>query len=198
MWIFLATEVMFFGGLFCAYLIYRRLVFRRLRRRQQIDQRHARRHQHRRPDLQQLDRGARHLGGADPRRLFWSACSFSPCFSVSPFSASRASSTKKFRRAPRSRRILQLRARDDSRPSRPVRQSAHAQIFFALYFFMTGLHALHMIIGLGHFHLAALHGWRAASRPNITRPRNRRPVLALRRHRLDLPVSLLYLIDRHP
>ena len=24
MWIFLATEVMFFGGLFCAYLIYRR------------------------------------------------------------------------------------------------------------------------------------------------------------------------------
>jgi cytochrome c oxidase subunit 3 len=25
MWIFLATEVMFFGGLFCAYLIYRRL-----------------------------------------------------------------------------------------------------------------------------------------------------------------------------
>ncbi|HEY3619776.1 MAG TPA: cytochrome c oxidase subunit 3, partial [Candidatus Sulfotelmatobacter sp.] len=27
MWIFLATEVMFFGGLFCAYLIYRRLYF---------------------------------------------------------------------------------------------------------------------------------------------------------------------------
>src|SRR5579871_7556 len=27
MWIFLATEVMFFGGLFCAYLIYRRMYF---------------------------------------------------------------------------------------------------------------------------------------------------------------------------
>jgi cytochrome c oxidase subunit 3 len=27
MWIFLSTEVMFFGGLFCAYLIYRRLYF---------------------------------------------------------------------------------------------------------------------------------------------------------------------------
>ena len=25
----------------------------------------------------------------------------------------------------------------------------HAQIFFSLYFVMTGLHALHMIIGLG-------------------------------------------------
>src|SRR5271169_5046990 len=27
MWVFLATEVMFFGGLFCAYLIYRRWYF---------------------------------------------------------------------------------------------------------------------------------------------------------------------------
>ena len=27
--------------------------------------------------------------------------------------------------------------------------SRHAQIFFSLYFVMTGLHALHMIIGLG-------------------------------------------------
>ena len=25
----------------------------------------------------------------------------------------------------------------------------HAQIFFSLYFVMTGLHALHMVIGLG-------------------------------------------------
>jgi cytochrome c oxidase subunit 3 len=27
--------------------------------------------------------------------------------------------------------------------------AAHAQIFFSLYFVMTGLHALHMIVGLG-------------------------------------------------
>ncbi|HZZ16925.1 MAG TPA: cytochrome c oxidase subunit 3, partial [Candidatus Sulfotelmatobacter sp.] len=27
MWVFLATEIMFFGGLFCAYLIYRRWYF---------------------------------------------------------------------------------------------------------------------------------------------------------------------------
>ena len=27
MWVFLATEVMFFGGLFCAYLVYRRWYF---------------------------------------------------------------------------------------------------------------------------------------------------------------------------
>jgi cytochrome c oxidase subunit 3 len=27
MWVFLATEIMFFGGLFCAYLIYRQWYF---------------------------------------------------------------------------------------------------------------------------------------------------------------------------
>jgi len=27
MWVFLVTEIMFFGGLFCAYLIYRILYF---------------------------------------------------------------------------------------------------------------------------------------------------------------------------
>jgi cytochrome c oxidase subunit III len=31
----------------------------------------------------------------------------------------------------------------------PVAQAKHAQIFFSLYFIMTGLHAIHMIIGLG-------------------------------------------------
>ena len=34
MWLFLATEIMFFGGMFCAYLIYRLLVLQRIRRRQ--------------------------------------------------------------------------------------------------------------------------------------------------------------------
>jgi cytochrome c oxidase subunit 3 len=27
MWLFLATEIMFFGGMFCAYLIYRYMYF---------------------------------------------------------------------------------------------------------------------------------------------------------------------------
>ena len=36
--------------------------------------------------------------------------------------------------------------------------AAHAQIFFSLYFVMTGLHALHMIIGLGHHGVDARGG----------------------------------------
>ena len=34
MWLFLVTEIMFFGGLFCAYLIYRLNALQRLRRGQ--------------------------------------------------------------------------------------------------------------------------------------------------------------------
>ena len=51
MWLFLVTEVMFFGGLFCAYLIYR-LVLPRFRRRQQVPRHHSGHGQYRRADLQ--------------------------------------------------------------------------------------------------------------------------------------------------
>ena len=65
----------------------------------------------------------------------------------------------------------------------------HAQIFFSLYFVMTGLHALHMIIGLGIMTVmlvvvVARHDHRGLHQPD----RDQRPLLALRRHRLDLPV----------
>ena len=43
-------------------------------------------------------------------------------------------------RAPRSRPALRVR-------SRSLR--SQAQIFFSLYFMMTGLHALHMVVGMG-------------------------------------------------
>ena len=40
MWLFLATEIMFFGGMFCCYLIYRHLVLPRVRRRQPLARHH--------------------------------------------------------------------------------------------------------------------------------------------------------------
>jgi cytochrome c oxidase subunit 3 len=36
----------------------------------------------------------------------------------------------------------------------------HAAIFFSFYFAMTGMHAVHMIIGIGMFLVLAFHGWR--------------------------------------
>ncbi len=64
-----------------------------------------------------------------------------------------------------------------------------ANLFFSLYFAMTGLHALHMIIGLG---IMSVMLWMAARRKFSARwytpDRDQRPLLALRGHRLDLPV----------
>ena len=42
MWLFLVTEIMFFGGMFCAYLIYRLELLQCLRRRKPATQHRAR------------------------------------------------------------------------------------------------------------------------------------------------------------
>ena len=39
-------------------------------------------------------------------------------------------------------------------------ESPHVQIFFSLYFAMTGLHALHMVIGLGVMAVMFVWAWR--------------------------------------
>ena len=68
-----------------------------------------------------------------------------------------------------------------------------AQIFFSLYFIMTGLHALHMIIGMGlMIWMMAVGLQRHDSRRLLLACRGRRVVLALRRYRLDisLPAAL--------
>ena len=66
MWVFLVTEIMFFGGLFIAYLVYRTRYFDGLRRSQPVDLDIAlRRDQHRRADRQLADDGAGGARGAD-------------------------------------------------------------------------------------------------------------------------------------
>jgi cytochrome c oxidase subunit III len=83
-------------------------------------------------------------------------------------------------------------------PGADVATNAHAQLFFSLYFAMTGLHALHMIIGAG------LLLWliRESLRGRFTAEYNT-PVelIGLYWHFVDIVwiflFPLLYLIDRH-
>ena len=44
-----------------------------------------------------------------------------------------------------------------------------AEIFYSLYFCMTGLHALHMIIGLGIMAVIAVMAWKTSSTASTTR-----------------------------
>ena len=88
------------------------------------------------------------------------------------------------------------------RPSTPRATrgaGAHAQLFFSLYFAMTGLHALHMIIGIAILLADRLHGLaRAASAPTTTR---RSRSSGLYWHFVDIVwiflFPLLYLIGTH-
>ena len=66
----------------------------------------------------------------------------------------------------------------------------HTQIFFSLYFTMTGLHALHMIIGLGLMSWLTWTAWKGRYSAEYLTRRDERPLLALRRHRLDFPVPV--------
>ncbi len=83
-----------------------------------------------------------------------------------------------------------------SHPDQPIDQH-HAQIYFSLYFAMTGMHALHMIIGVGIFVYLLYHAWKGRTRPNITR---RSKTAGLYWHFVDIVwiylFPLLYLIDR--
>ena len=75
----------------------------------------------------------------------------------------------------------------------------HAQIFFSLYFIMTGLHALHMIVGLGIFTWLLSMAWKGRFTPRYHTPLE---IGGLYWHFVDIVwiylFPLLYLIDRHP
>jgi len=73
-----------------------------------------------------------------------------------------------------------------------------AQIFFSLYFLMTGLHALHMIIGLGVMAVMVWWSWRGRITPAYSSPIE---ISGLYWHFVDIVwiflFPLLYLVGRH-
>ena len=74
----------------------------------------------------------------------------------------------------------------------------HAQIFFSLYFVMTGLHALHMIIGIGIMLVMLWWAWRGTITAEYYAPIE---ISGLYWHFVDIVwiflFPLLYLLGRH-
>jgi cytochrome c oxidase subunit III len=74
----------------------------------------------------------------------------------------------------------------------------HIQLFFSLYFFMTGLHALHMIIGLGIMTWMLWWTWRGVITAEYYSPIE---ISGLYWHFVDIVwiflFPLLYLLGRH-
>ena len=77
-------------------------------------------------------------------------------------------------------------------------EGRHAQIFFSLYYAMTGLHALHMIIGIPIILGVAALAWRGRFSPEYHTPVE---IVGLYWHFVDIVwiflFPLLYLIGKH-
>jgi len=75
----------------------------------------------------------------------------------------------------------------------------HAEMFFSIYFCMTGLHALHMIIGMSVLAALLLPAWRGRYNPEWHNPLE---CVGLYWHFVDIVwiflLPLLYLFGAHP
>jgi cytochrome c oxidase subunit III len=199
MWVFLGTEIMFFGGMFCAYLIYRLNYFN------------------------EFAAGSRsldiYLGTVNTIVLI--------CSSLTVALGVRAAQMGKRKllivllvltiifgfaflgikgvewyNKYQEHHIpgLSFNAGDliHDYPQLHI-DSAHEQIYFSLYFALTGLHALHMIIGLGIFSVLLFYSCKGLYTREYYTPIE---IGGLYWHFVDIIwiylFPLLYLIDRKP
>jgi cytochrome c oxidase subunit III len=199
MWVFLVTELMFFGGMFCAYLIYRHWYFG--------------------------DFGAASkslsitLGTINTAVLICSSLTVAMAVRSAQVGKQRAIVLYLLLTLVLGLVFLGIKADEykdkfdehhipgqadfhmegaiPSHPDIPVNQ-AHAQMYFSLYFAMTGMHALHMIIGVGLFAYLTWKAWKGAYSTTYYTPLENS---GLYWHFVDIIwiylFPLLYLIDRH-
>jgi cytochrome c oxidase subunit 3 len=191
MWIFLITEVMFFGGMFLAYSIYRTKF----------------------PDVFAIASSSMnvYMGAANTVVLL--------CSSFTMVMAVRASTLGKVKAIVGwliftlifGLAFLGVKAFEWTEKFElhhipgmanfhlnGVNQQGAAQIFFALYFCMTGLHALHMIVGVGILSWLIYETRKGAFTAEYMTPVD---ISGLYWHFVDIVwiflFPLLYLIDRH-
>jgi len=200
MWVFLATEVMFFGGLFCAYLIYRRWYF---------------------SDFAAASKTINMAYGAINTAVLicssltvvlavWAAQTARRTLLIGSLIATMLLGMVflgikgiEYREKFVEHHVpgAHFSFENVPVPGHPGQYAnpRHAQIFFSLYFVMTGLHAIHMIIGLGIFAWLLYTAWKGRFTPNYYTPVE---IGGLYWHFVDLVwiylFPLLYLIDRHP
>ena len=199
MWLFLVTEIMFFGGMFCAYLIYRLTYFNAFA-----------------AGSQQLNIW---MGGINTAVLIVSSVTV-----VLAVKAAEAGKRKllvgylvvtvllgmtflvikgfeyaeKFEKHHVPGPTFNFTEKfDDNGKQIPVNPK-EAELFFSLYFVMTGMHALHMIIGCGLFSTLAVLAWKGHYTANYFTPIENG---GLYWHLVDIIwiylFPLLYLISRH-
>jgi len=199
MWLFLATEIMFFGGMFCAYLIYRFWYYNEFAAGS------------RSLDLKwgtintavlicssltvALGVRAAQMG---KRKLLVVLLLLTIVFGLTFLGIKGIEWYSKFEEHHIPGHAFNADDLIKTYPQIPI-DSQHEQIYFSLYFAMTGLHALHMIIGVGLFAFLAYYAWKGRYTPKYYTPIE---MAGLYWHFVDIVwiylFPLLYLIDRKP
>jgi len=199
MWLFLATEVMFFGGMFCAYLVYRYLFFN------------------------EFAAGSRSLyiwlGAINTGVLICSSLTvalgvraaqmgkrtlliifllLTLVFGLAFLGIKGIEWYDKYKEHHIPGASFNADDIVKEYPQITINQP-HEQIYFSLYFAMTGLHALHMVIGVGLFTFITYFAWKGRYTSNYYTPVEN---AGLYWHFVDIVwiylFPLLYLIDRKP
>ena len=199
MWLFLVTEIMFFGGLFCAYLVYRVAHYNAFA-----------------AASQQLDW---HLGFLNTVVLLVSSLTVVLAVKAAESGNRRQLVTYLVLTVLLGLTFLGIKAIeynekferhhvpganfsftdtfDDGSQKIPVNPH-EAELYFSLYFAMTGMHALHMVIGCGLFSVLIVLAWKGRYSPQYYTPIEN---AGLYWHLVDIIwiylFPLLYLISRH-
>jgi cytochrome c oxidase subunit III len=189
MWVFLATEVLFFGGLFAAYMIYR------------VWYPAAFGESSRMLDLM--------LGMTNTAVLITS--SLTMALAVHASAGGRRNALIGFLVLTMLFGLLFLGIKGYEYWEKfvehlvpgdgfrfPGQDPLHAEIFFSLYFALTGLHAVHMVVGLGLLATMLVMAWRGRFSQAWYTPVE---ITGLYWHFVDVVwiflFPLLYLVDRH-
>ena len=199
MWVFLGTEVMFFGGMFCAYLIYRFWYYNEFAAGS------------RSIDIWlgtintvvlicssltvALGVRAAQLG---QRKLLVILLLLTMLFGLAFLGIKGVEWYQKYEEHHIPGSTFSADDLIQKYPGIHIDPS-HEQIYFSLYFALTGLHALHMVIGLGIFTVLTFYAWKGRYTPEYYTPIE---IGGLYWHFVDIVwiylFPLLYLIDRKP
>ncbi len=189
MWLFLVNEVMFFGGLFTVYVVYRTAF----------------------PEA--FHDGSHHLdiglGAFNTLVLLTSSLTMALSVHAAQVSKRAMLVTNLILTQILGAIFLGVKAyeywhkwHDHVIPGASFRwdgpDAQHVQLFFSLYFAMTGLHALHMVVGAGLLMVLIVRSWQGMFNRNYYTPVE---MVGLYWHFVDLVwiflFPLLYLLGRH-
>ena len=199
MWLFLATEIMFFGGMFLAYLVYRHAYFN------------------------EFATGSRSLnlviGTVNTAVLICSSLTVALSIRAAQLGRRKTLVTllaltiffglvflgvkgyewyQKYEEHHIPGYAFNADDLVHDYPQIPI-DAQHSQLFFSLYFAMTGMHALHMVVGVGIFTAITFMAWKGRFGPDYYTPLEN---AGLYWHFVDIIwiylFPLLYLIDRKP